>query len=158
MVTAQDIEKWCGHKTVDFHYGHIHLMELTDYSREASRNIPDFAMYVGRQAENTPAFTVLVGGRPVLSFGIVPLWEGSAEGWMVPSNLIRSNAVATVRGAREIFYHIGTAMQLRRLQFMVRSSHLQATRFAEKLYFKREATLAKYGPEGDDYHVYARFY
>lgn len=158
MVTARTIENWCGYKTVDFHYGHIHLMDLTNYSRELSQAIPDFAMYLRHQAKDTPAFTVLDQGKPALSFGIYPIWPGLAEGWMVPSNHINRRAVALVRGGREIFSHIGTAMQLQRLQFMVRSSHLQATRFAEALYFKKEATLARYGPEGDDYHVYARFY
>ena len=77
---------------------------------------------------------------------------------MVPSNHIDGRAIALIKGARIVFDKIGTAMQLRRLQFMVRSSHLQATRFAEALYFQKEATLKAYGPEGDDYYVYVRFY
>ena len=57
---------------------------------------------------------------------------------MIPSNLINRNAVATVKGARNIFYHAGTAMGLRRLQFLVRSTNLPACRFAEVLYFERK--------------------
>jgi RimJ/RimL family protein N-acetyltransferase len=63
-----------------------------------------------------------------------------------------------VRAGRGFFQHIGTAMGLRRLQFMVHSRHLQAIRFAETLYFKKEATLARYGPDGSDYYVMTRFY
>ncbi len=158
MVTARDIEEWCGHRTVDFHYGHIALMDLKESADEIRSSIPNYLQYMKNHTEGTPAFTVLVKGKPVLSFGIYPIWEGLAEGWMIPSNLINRNAVATVKGARNIFYHAGTAMGLRRLQFLVRSTNLPACRFAEVLYFEREATLRSYGPEGDDYHVYARLY
>lgn len=158
MVTAQDIERWCGHRTVDFHYGHIALMDLKDTAQQLQSSMPNYLQYMRQHTEGTPAFTVLVGGKPVLSFGIYPIWDGLAEGWMIPSNLIDRNAVATVKGARNIFNHVGTAMQLRRLQFLVRSSNIRATKFAEVLYFNKETTLARYGPEGDDYHVYVRFY
>ena len=133
-------------------------MDLKDSAEQMRSNIPNYLQYMKSHTDGTPAFTVLVKGKPVLSFGIYPIWDGLAEGWMIPSNLIDRNAVATVKGARRIFYHVGIAMGLRRLQFLVRSSNLPACRFAEVLYFEREATLRSYGPEGDDYHVYARFY
>ena len=158
MVTAQDVERWCGLRTVDFHPSHIHLMELTDYSRRFSQAVPGFADSLGVQAENNPAFTVFYEDKPFASFGVYELWGGVAEGWMVPSNRIEINPIVLARRSRPIWLHIGPAMQLRRLQFMVRSSHLHATRFAEFLYFNKEATLKEYGPEGDDYHIYVRFY
>lgn len=158
MVTADDIQRWCGYHTVDFHYGHIALMDLKEEAQQLGASVPNYLEYMQRHTEGTPAFTILDRGHVVLSFGIYPIWPGLAEGWMVPSNHINGRAVALCRGGREIFLRIGSAMQLRRLQFMVRSSHLQAVRFAEALYFKEEATLSRYGPEGDDYKVYARFY
>ena len=122
MVTAQDVESWIGHRTVDFHYGHIALMDVKDKARELSSAVPDYLRYMEQTTAGTPAFTIID------------------------------------RGARQLFNEIGPAMQLRRLQFMVRSSHLHAVKFAETLYFTREATLQSYGPEGDDYFVYVRFY
>ena len=158
MVTPDQVEAWCGYRTVKFHYGHLKLMPLGEKSKDLAAAIPDFAEYLRHQAEGTPAFTVFDDNRPVLCFGIYPIWPGLAEGWMVPSSRIGTRAVALVRGGRGIISHVGPAMGLRRLQFMVRSSHLQAVRFAQALYFKREATLTRYGPEGDDYDVFARFY
>lgn len=109
-------------------------------------------------AAETPAFTVMDRGKLLLSFGIYPLWPGVAEGWMIPSNLISSKAIALVRGAKSVFNNISTMMQLHRIQFMISSSHVQAIRFAEVLQFKREAVLSRYGPSGDDYYIYTRFY
>lgn len=109
-------------------------------------------------AEKTPSFTVMDKGKLLLSFGIYPLWPGVAEGWMIPSNRIDRKAIALIKGARNVFRNINSVMQLHRLQFMVRSSHVQAARFAEVLQFKREAVLCRYGPGGDDYYIYARFY
>jgi len=158
MVTADDIQKWSGYRTVDFHYGHIALMDLKDTARDLGASVPNYLEYMQRHTEGTPAFTIIDKEKVILSFGVYPIWPGLAEGWMVPSNHINGRAVALVRGGREIFLRIGTAMQLRRLQFMVRSSFLQANRFAKSLYFKKEATLLQYGPEGDNYNVYVRFY
>ena len=158
MVTAKDIETWCGHRCVDFHYGHIALMDVKDKARELGAAMPDYLRYMERTTAGTPAFTIIDQGKVALSFGVFPIWPGLGEGWMVPSNHIDGRAIALIKGARIVFNKIGTAMQLRRLQFMVRSSHLQATRFAEALYFDKEATLKAYGPEGDDYYVYVRFY
>lgn len=158
MVTSQDVERWCGYKTVSFHYGHIALMSLGREATEIKNSIPNYMKYMQNMAAETPAFTIMDRGKLVLSFGIYPLWSGVAEGWMIPSNLISGKAIALVRGARNVFSNINTVMQLHRLQFMVRSSHVQAIRFAEVLQFKREAVLSRYGPGGDDYYIYTRFY
>ena len=158
MVTAQDVVGWCGLRTVDFHPSHIYLMELTDYSRRFSQAVPGFAESLGAQAQDNPAFTLFYNDKPFLSFGFYEIWPGVAEGWMVPSNRIERNPIVIGKAGRAVFYHIGPSMQLRRLQFMVRSSHLQAVRFAEFVKFRREATLKEYGPEGDDYHIFVRFY
>ena len=158
MVTASDVESWCGLRTVDFHPSHIHLMELTDYSRWFKQSVTGYTESLWAQAQNNPAFTLFYDDKPFLSFGFYELWGGVAEGWMVPSNRIERNPIVIGKAGRAVFYHIGPAMQLRRLQFTVRSSHLQAVRFAEFVKFKREATLKEYGPEGDDYHIYVRFY
>lgn len=158
MVTAQDVVGWCGLRTVDFHPSHIYLMELTDYSRRFSQAVPDYTQSIWAQAQDNPAFTLFYNDKPFLSFGFYEIWPGVAEGWMVPSNRIERNPIVIGKAGRAVFYHIGPSMQLRRLQFMVRSSHLQAVRFAEFVKFQREATLKEYGPEGDDYHIYVRFY
>jgi hypothetical protein len=158
MVTTDHVEKWCKHKTVAFHYGHIALMNLGVEATEIKNSIPNYMGYMKNMTASSPAFTVMDNGKLILSFGIYPLWPGVAEGWMIPSNLISSKAIALIRGAKAVFNNIGNEMQLHRLQFMVRSSHVQATRFAEVLNFEREATLSKYGPCGDDYYIYARFY
>ena len=158
MVTSQDVELWCGYKTVSFHYGHIALMSLGREATEIKNSIPNYMRYMQNMAAETPAFTVMDRGKLLLSFGIYPLWPGVAEGWMIPSNLIKSKAIALVRGAKSVFNNISTMMQLHRIQFMISSSHVQAIRFAEVLQFKREAVLSRYGPSGDDYYIYTRFY
>jgi hypothetical protein len=158
MVTVDHVEQWCGHKTVPFHYGHIALMSLGKEANEIKESIPNYMKYMQSMTEKTPSFTVMDKGKLLLSFGIYPLWPGVAEGWMIPSNCIDSKAIALIKGARNVFRNINSVMQLHRLQFMVRSSHVQAARFAEVLQFKREAVLSRYGPGGDDYYIYARFY
>ncbi len=158
MVTSKDVERWCGYKTVSFHYGHIALMSLGREATEIKNSIPNYMKYMQNMAAGTPSFTVMDQGNLLLSFGIYPLWPGVAEGWMIPSNLISGKAIALVRGSRNVFNNINTVMQLHRLQFMVRSSHVQAIRFAEVLHFEKEAVLSRYGPGGDDYYIYTRFY
>jgi len=158
LLGCGEIEGWIKHRTVPFHFGHLALMDLKPKAKEVMNSIPNYLMYMKEHTAGTPAFSVLDCGKVLLSFGFYPLWPGVCEGWMIPSNHIDRKVVALVRGARTVFNHIGSAMQLRRLQFMVSSSNLQAIRFAEVLYFEREATLVKYGPDGSDYYIYTRFY
>ena len=46
MVAAQDVEAWIGHRTVDFHYGQIALMDVKDKARDLSSDVPDYLRYM----------------------------------------------------------------------------------------------------------------
>ena len=46
---------------------------------------------------------------------------------------------------------------LKRLQITVSYHNNTAYKFAKSLYFKKEGVLKKYGPEGADYFMMARF-
>ena len=75
---------------------------------------------------------------------------------MIPTVNVNRSAIALIKGGRHILDHIQDEYDVRRLQITVRSSNKTAYKYAEKMYFKTEGLMERYGPEGDDYYLMAR--
>jgi hypothetical protein len=145
-----------GGKVVPFFYGHVSLMQLNEHDQAVSSSVPDWLRRLKAQSELGPCFTGLYYGKPMLSFGIIPIWPGLAEAWMIPDRDIGRVAVPLCRVARAFFNHCDTVMGLRRTQILVRSSNVRAVEWAKFLYFETEATLTAFGPDGEDYLMMRR--
>lgn len=76
---------------------------------------------------------------------------------MLPGAGIEDNSISVVRGARKLLDNVIQEYDIVRLQIAVRTSNDTAYKFAKALYFEDEAIMRKYGPEGADYHLMARF-
>jgi hypothetical protein len=145
-----------GGKIVPFFYGHIALMNLGPDDLQARANIPDWLDRIKNQTNMGPSFTGLYYGKPMLSFGIIPVWPGLAEAWMIPDENIGAITIPLCRCARQFFAWADTAMQLRRTQIIVRSSNVRAQNWAEFLYFEKESEMTGFGPTGESHFMYRR--
>ena len=145
-----------GGKLVPFFYGHVSMMNLNEHDETTKRCVPDWLRRLEGQSALGPAFTGIYYGKPMLSFGIIPIWTGLAEAWMVPDKDIGRVSVPLCRVARQFFNHCETTMGLRRIQIIVRSSNVRAVEWAKFLYFEPEATLTAFGPDGEDYLMMRR--
>ena len=118
--------------------------------------MPEWYEYVIDTADTDLSWSLCRLGRVACMFGVRPLWPGVGEVWMIPTKHVDRSAIALVKGGRHIFNHIQTEYDVRRLQIAVRSANSTAYKFAEKLYFKTEGLLERFGPEGEDYYMMAR--
>lgn len=145
-----------GAKVVPFSPFHVSMMNLNEHDETAKRCVPDWLRRLEGQSALGPAFTGIYYGKPMLSFGIIPIWPGLAEAWMIPDRDISCVAVPLCRVSRQFFNHCETTMALRRIQITVRSSNVRAVEWAKFLYFEPEATLTAFGPDGEDYLMMRR--
>jgi len=103
-----------------------------------------------------PAYSVFDGEVCVFCGGVRIIWPGAGEAWLICSNdlghYVRELCLITPRYLKWIIED----HDLRRVQAVVQSDWTQAVRFLEKLGFDMEGVMRKYGPNGEDYIMYAR--
>ena len=104
------------------------------------------------------SFTLLHNNNPVCSGGIVPLWNGVAEGWVISSKRIYKERIRASRLIRKRTDLLCAANKIWRLQTAVKSNFKTGLRFAEFLGFKNEGLMKAYGPDKTDYYLMARIY
>ena len=142
---------------VPFRPEHLYSIEIKGYELEYVTSIPDYDEYVLENVIPEMTWTGIARGKVIIIFGLRPLWPGVCEAWMLPGAGIEDNAIAVVRGARKVLDSAMQKYDLMRLQIAVRSSNITAHKFAKSLYFRDEALMRRYGPEGADYYLMARF-
>tara|TARA_A100001388_G_scaffold264327_1_gene235487 strand:- start:381 stop:833 length:453 start_codon:yes stop_codon:yes gene_type:complete len=108
----------------------------------------------------TPAlsYTLLCNGEPVCSGGIIPLWNGNAQGWVISSKRIFKNRIRASRLIKKRTDILCAANKIWRLQTSVKANFTTGMRFAEFLGFKNEGLMRGYGPDKSDYYLMAKVY
>ena len=125
--------------------------KLMDWDANFTENRIDFAL-AGL------SFTLLHNNNPLCSGGIVPLWNGVAEGWVISSKRIFKNRIKASRLIKKRTDLLCAANKIWRLQTAVKSNFKTGLRFAEFLGFKNEGLMKAYGPDKTDYYRMARIY
>ena len=125
--------------------------KLMDYDATFEENRIDFAL-AGL------SFTLLCNSEPVCSGGIVPLWHGVAEGWVISSKRIYKNRIKSARLIKKRMDILCSANKIWRLQTSVKANFSMGLRFAEFLGLKNEGLMIAYGPDKSDYLRMAKTY
>ena len=97
-----------------------------------------------------------VDGRIVASAGLVPLWKGVAEAWMISSGDVGRHRIKVARQIRTMFDEVMWHRGIYRAQANIHHKFEKALRLAEWLGFENEGLMRRFGVEGDDYFRYAR--
>ena len=125
--------------------------KLMDWDANFTENRIDFAL-AGL------SFTLLCNSECVCSGGIVPLWSGVAEGWVISSKRIYENRIKASRLIRKRTDLLCAANRIWRLQTSVKANFKMGIRFAEFLGFEIEGLMRGYGPDKSDYYRMAKVY
>ncbi len=143
-------------KLVEFHPGLLKLMTLRKWDQVFPDNIPNYEELTKSYHNIGYAWCGVADGKPVCAFGIVPLWRGVGEVWMVTDVELPLYGRTFHRVAKEMFdIYIGELL-MNRLQCTVHSRNFQAIRWIKKMRFLEEGLLQKYGPDGEDFYIFAR--
>ena len=112
--------------------------------------------YIVNMARLGRSFSLLTNGTLIASGGLFKIWDGMAEAWFIPSELIKPHRRQVVKQLRDHIDQLSVENDYRRLQATSRSDFSAGQRFLEFLGFEREGLLRKYGPDGADHYLYAR--
>lgn len=142
---------------VPFKWYHIKAMDLRADERMFMEKMGDYAERAKHYATRGPCYSVVVEGEGIACcWGLIEMWPGVYECWMITSTIIERYPVNTIRKARRCFDLVESEMQSHRMQIVVKASAAQSLRFASALSFKTEGVLKTYGPDGSDYIMMAR--
>lgn len=136
---------------------HLDRIEISQPEIIAASQVMDVARMIDNQAEMGPSATAFLDGRPVAVFGMVPIWTGVGEAWMIADDRARERPILMTKLARTVMDILVISQRLRRLQITVRTTDRRAVKWGRAIGFEQEAVLKAYGPDGVDHLMMARW-
>lgn len=104
------------------------------------------------------SFTLLGDGTPIVCGGIIPLWNGVCEGWVIGGKRIFQAKIKAARLIKKRTDLLCLNNNVSRLQTAVKAGFKEGYRFAKFLGLQDEGLMKKYGPDGSDYYRMAKIY
>ena len=153
-----DIRLPPGTKIVRFSAAHVLIMNFDPWQKLVNEAWSDFFKWAKMAEGVGPSYTVLDDSRPVMCFGVIQLWPGVVEAWMLRDEGVDQRKISLARGAKLFFDDIGIKLQLKRCQMTVDCRNVPAQKFAKWLKFKEEGVLKSYAPDGADFLMMSRMY
>jgi len=118
--------------------------------------VPGFYAYVAQMRVQGMSWSAEIDGTIVASAGLIPLWAGHAEAWMIGGDEIPRHAISVARQLRVMFDDVMWQHGIYRAQANIHCRFERAIRLAEWLGFEQEGLMRRFGAEGDDYFRYAK--
>ena len=104
------------------------------------------------------SFTAIDNNKDIIcSGGIIPLWEGVYEGWVMASQLSFKHPITSAKVIKQGLHFLVDKFDVVRLQTAVKKDFATGKKFAEWLGMTLEGEMPKYQNE-QDYLRYARIY
>jgi len=107
---------------------------------------------------NNKSFTAITDEGIVCSGGIVPVWEGVYEGWVMGSDLMNKYKLSSARIIKWGLDKLIIENKMNRLQTAVLKDYSIGHQFAKWLGLEEEGLMRKYGVDKKDYYRYARIF
>lgn len=98
------------------------------------------------------AFTYFLNGKPVFACGIVQLWDGVAEAWLLAGKNVFDIKILAAKTIKQLQDQTCKKYKIKRLQTSVKANFERGLRFATWCGFEVEGLKRKYGPDGTDYY------
>ena len=104
------------------------------------------------------SYTLLVDNNIILAGGIIPIWNGVAEGWVMASQGVHNYKIKAASSVKKRLDLLCNNNKVWRLQTAVKEEFITGVRFAEWLGLKNEGLMTKYGPDKTNYYRMAKIY
>jgi hypothetical protein len=140
-------------EVVPFQIEHFDAMDRDPDHQDLTKSREHFAKYplLG------PAWTLMIEHKPVVSSGVVIVWEGMGEAWMLLNGkMIERYPLTVFRVIKSGLSAIIEDCRLHRIQTFVLDGHPKAHKWIQVLGFKQEAKLDGFGPDKKAYWIYGR--
>ena len=104
------------------------------------------------------SYTLLVDNNIILAGGIIPIWNGVAEGWVMSSKRVFNHKIRAASAVKKRLDYLCINNNIRRLQTAVKEEFLIGVRFAEWLGLQKEGLMKYYGLDQTNYWRMAKYY
>ena len=104
------------------------------------------------------SFTLLADNNIILAGGIIPIWNGVAEGWVMSSKRVFNHKIRAASAVKKRLDYLCINNNIRRLQTAVKEDFLTGVRFAEWLGLQKEGLMKYYGLDQTNYWRMAKYY
>tara|TARA_R110000822_G_scaffold90191_1_gene208668 strand:- start:726 stop:1175 length:450 start_codon:yes stop_codon:yes gene_type:complete len=146
--------------------------EIKDFKPEHAKEIISFGMnsklmeidagyednHIYNYSVKGNAYTMFMNDKPIFAIGIVILWNGVAEGWVLASQNIFEMKFLAAKTMKELTDDMCKKNKIKRLQTSVKVDFKLGVRFATWLGLEVEGLKKKYGPDGSDYYQLGKIY
>ena len=139
---------------LEYRVGHADLLGETIAGDGELINLMDEA--VG--APGAYLYTIVADGLVIALAGLWVRWAGMADVWTFPSCRVRKYPKLYYTTIKWLIRTHQEKLGLHRIQTPIRVDWEMNQRWIEKLGFKWEARLQKFGVNKEDYYMYARLY
>ena len=154
------VANYGGIKVVPFEPWHLEWIRFTHIAMGAISNCDISLEQQGRHlALSGRSYTWLAKGSIIGCAGMTPLWRGVADFWSYFGvDTFSGNKRLTLRALRIYLEEFHTEYGLHRLQAVVKADFPEGVRFAEFFGFQNEGIMKNYGPGGEDFYRYSKFW
>jgi RimJ/RimL family protein N-acetyltransferase len=102
-----------------------------------------------------PAYSGIEDGKVIGSAGLMILWPGVAQAWILFSTDVENMKKFVYEIVSKYLVTIFCEHELRRVQAHCKADHPMAVKFLEQMGFTRECLMRKYGIDGSDHYLYS---
>ena len=145
-------------KVVPFNHTHLKVMDFRSHDIQIIESFVNYDELTKNLNGNGLSFTGIANKKFVCCFGLVKIWDGNYECWLLPSSDVGKNKFAFHRAALRFFTYAAKKLKIHRMQMIVLISNDIAYKWAQKCYFIQEGLLRKYGPDKSDYFMMSRIF
>ena len=104
------------------------------------------------------SYTLLADNNIILAGGIIPIWDGVAEGWVMSSKRVFDHKIRAASAVKKRLDYLCINNKIFRLQTAVKEEFLIGVRFAEWLGLQKEGLMKYYGLDQTNYWRMAKYY
>lgn len=140
-------------KLKTFRAAHVKQLQLSPFQAE-TLGVLDMRYGLLLEENSRVAVSLCEYNRVLGCWGLLPLWSGCSEAWMLVSPEIGFGSLSVVRSIQGI---LDVAVE-HRIQTSVLASFDKGQKFIEFLGFQKEGLMKKYDARQRDHIRYARYY
>lgn len=139
---------------IPFSVNHVVSIDMRDHETWASREmLEEFAQEHMRRGGG---YSMVDDGKIIACGGVDVVWQGVGEAWTILSRHIEQHKLSLHRTTRCFLDNLIHMRRLHRVQAHVLKADERAVRWINALGFHAEAVLESFGPNREDYILYAR--
>ena len=134
----------------------LRIAEMNKRQEEEWLPAVDIKKWCNACKDGGPAYTMMVDGEPVACAGIILQEWNKADAWALLSILFYHHKIKVYRVMKAGIESLIAERQLRRVQAFIDPRYPSAVDFIECLGFEFEGRLKKWGPQSEDFFIFAR--